>query len=135
MATAPKKRVRPIRSPYYGRHIDRRTYTRPSSLEERILANAALEELSVRRLQVVLVPAPEAHFSGHMVRAVENRNPEWYRDLIGGYPEGFVKRCRIEKALRRVVMGRVRGNGWERRLLPILEREAEIRGERRRRAD
>lgn len=104
--------------------IDPRTRTRLSTAEERALAARALASLELHRNRIVLAPAPVAHFDGHSIRVVESRNPSWYRDFSAPFwrsQRSFqLKRSRVERALRRVVVGRVRGNGYERRLLPHL---------------
>ena len=113
-----KKRVRPILqwSPPAG--IDPRTRTRLATQEEVKSARAMLDDLDKNFLKVGLVPAPDQHHSGHMVRAVENKNPEWYSKFFRDRREQ-VKRHRIIKALKRVISGRVRGNGAEIELLKI----------------
>lgn len=46
-------------------------------------AQTMLHDLSINWLDVCLTPAPDPQHSGHMVRAVANRNPEWYRKYFG----------------------------------------------------
>lgn len=53
-----------------------------------------LDELNCQRLEVGLIPAPEQRHMGHAVRAVFQRNPDWYRDLCAAYP----RQRRIRKA-------------------------------------
>lgn len=102
--------------------IDPRTNTRYATIEERGIAAAALQDLEENFLSVVLVPAPVSRFSGHMVREVESRNPEWYQEYVSGRWH-TAKRIRIERALLRVVQkGTVRGNGIEGDLLEFLKR-------------
>ncbi len=43
-------------------------------------------ELRANRLEVILVPAPEQKFLGHMVREVVSQNPPWYQELFRTYP-------------------------------------------------
>jgi hypothetical protein len=96
---------------------------RPSTNMERLRAARALRELRERRLLVVLVPAPVPHFSGHKVRAVVQRNPEWYQAFVCGSwtaRGGCLKRARIARALERVRRGFVRFDGYEERLLRVL---------------
>ena len=78
-------------------------------------------ELEYNRLEVFLVPAPEPAHVGHMVRAVENRNPDWYRDLCERYQSNRnsrkgrykkhgdtkIKRQHILSVLRRMANGEV----------------------------
>ena len=44
-------------------------------------ADFLYQDLRANRLEVILVPAPEPKHCGHMIRAVANRNPDWYREL------------------------------------------------------
>lgn len=113
-----KKRTRPIRQWKPPPGIDPRTMTRVATPEEVRIAQAMLVDLEKHFLSVTLVPAPAQSSDGHMVRAVENRNPAWYSKFFKERREQ-VKRRRIVQALRRVVSGRVRGNGYENELLKI----------------
>lgn len=54
---------------------------------ERANANQLLVELGEQRLGVVLLPAPRPTYDGHMVRALDGRNPEWYRNLAARMPD------------------------------------------------
>lgn len=102
--------------------IDPRTNTRYATIEERGIAAVAIQDLEENFLQVKLVPAPFPHFSGHMVREAERRNPEWYQAFVAGRWH-TAKRHRVIRALTRVVQkGTVRGNGIERDLLEFLKR-------------
>ena len=38
-----------------------------------------LHEMDLKKLDVVLIPAPDPQFIGHKIRVVQNENPEWYR--------------------------------------------------------
>ena len=40
-----------------------------------------LYELETSSLEVVLVPAPAPSYPGHMIRTVQQSNPEWYKAL------------------------------------------------------
>ncbi|MBD3318978.1 hypothetical protein GF342_03645 [Candidatus Woesearchaeota archaeon] len=67
-------------------------------------------EFLENRLQVVLIPAPEPMYAGHMVRAVENKNPDWYRAAYNDWSKcqgkSNCKRTRMHRALDRVCTGR-----------------------------
>jgi len=102
--------------------IDSRTWTRYATPRERELAGRMLFDMEMNRLQVVLVPAPDPHHAGHRVRHVTCQNPEWY-SAFSALRDHQVHRGRVEKALRRICSGRVRGNGYEVELLRIAERE------------
>lgn len=62
---------------------------------ERYIANLMLNELEWEFLDVILIPAPDPKFEGHMIRAVQNRNPYWYQG------QGF-KRYQVKIALNRI---------------------------------
>jgi hypothetical protein len=100
--------------------------TRYATPEERALAGRALQDLQENYLRVILVPAPRKNFDGHKVRAVEMRNPEWYRTFVEAR-NYQVHRARVVRALTRVFgRGRVRWNGYDRHLLAALSREWEV---------
>lgn len=40
------------------------------------------DELIERKLEVVLIPAPDQRFIGHCIRLVVNTPPEWFRKFI-----------------------------------------------------
>jgi hypothetical protein len=95
------------------------------------LANAALRSLDEQRNVIGLAPAPRPSFDGHKIRVMVERNPDWYRHLHsthGWSRRGSrVKRSRVIKALQRIVESRVRSNGYEARLLEILnDRQEEV---------
>ena len=50
-----------------------------------IEAEYLLNDLKQRKLEVILVPAPEPKHTGHEIRAVANQNPGWYQELYGAY--------------------------------------------------
>ena len=86
---------------------------REATGEEVGLCRYALRQLENERLVVTLVPAPHPRFDGHMIRAVECRNPEWYRAFHWSF-RWRVKRDRVIRALQRVVeFRRIRFNGYE----------------------
>ena len=101
----------------------------PATQEERRLAGRALQELEENFLVVSLVPAPDPRFDGHKVRAVENRNPEWYRAFVAGAwtrakgKRGCqIKKVRVIRGLKRVYEeGKVFWKGYERELLQQLK--------------
>ena len=57
-------------------------------------------QLDIRRLTVVLVPAPEPQHRGHMIRAVTEQNPIWYRQMWEEY--GRVRRYLSMPSLERL---------------------------------
>lgn len=129
----PDVKYRPIKQPAAPRGIDRRTWTRVATPKEMALAKRALEELEIHFNKIGFAPAPSQNFDGHKVRVVESRNPDWYIEFGKKFWRGArqfdLKRCRVEKALKRVVSGRVRGNGYEQDLLKLLtERWPEVQG-------
>lgn len=44
-------------------------------------ADYLYKDLKSNYLEVILIPAPMPNHPTHKVRAVQNRNPEWYREL------------------------------------------------------
>lgn len=65
---------------------------------ERENANRMLVELGEQRLGVVLLPAPRPQYQGHMVRALDGRNPDWYRRLAAKGPGDRHRPCPACKA-------------------------------------
>ncbi len=118
-------KYRPVKQHSTPRGIDHRTWTRLATPEEIAIAQRAILELEHESNRIVLVPAPDPHFDGHKIRVTENRNPGWYIEFGKKYwrnPRQFdLKRGRVVKALKRLVAERVRGNGYEQRLLEFLK--------------
>ena len=63
-------------------------------------AGYLLHDLNNNRLEVVLISAPDPRFSGHKIRAIQNENPEWYKQLYHSYKH--FRRDRSLKALNRI---------------------------------
>lgn len=129
----PDVKYRPVKQPGAPKGIDSRTWTRIATIKETAIAKRALEELEIHFNRIGFVPAPSKNFDGHKIRVVESRNPDWYIEYGQKFwrgPRQFdLKRARVVKALKRVVNGRVRGNGYERDLLAFLaERWPEVQG-------
>ncbi len=60
------------------------------------------QDLEASCLKVTLIPAPEPKFSGHMIRAVIEQNPWWYRDICNSYPsQRRVRRGHLDTRVRR----------------------------------
>ena len=119
------KRVRPVLQWKPPPGIDSRTRTRLATPDEVLRAKSMLKDLEVNFLKVGLAPAPEPHFDGHMIHTKLSENPLWYRKFVEGKwnDDGCqVKRSRILQALKRVIGGRVRGNGYETELLRLHEK-------------
>lgn len=57
-------------------------------------------DLRSNKLEVILIPAPEPKHLGHMIRIVENQNPDWYRDLY--WSTSYFRRDRSLAALDRI---------------------------------
>jgi hypothetical protein len=105
---------------------DVRHGTRWATAEERSWAGLALDDLETNRNSIALMPAPHKNFEGHKVRVQQSANPAWYvrfgRSFWRSIRSFQLKRWRVEKALKRVaVVGIVRRNGYEVRLLPLLK--------------
>lgn len=65
-------------------------------------AGEMIRELEQSPMRVILVPAPEARFDGHKVRAVESRPPEWYMLAYERLGRKTFKRHRFVQALERI---------------------------------
>lgn len=129
----PDVKFRPVKQPGAPKGIDSRTWTRVATPQEVALSKRALDELESQFNRIGFAPAPQQNFDGHRIRVIESRNPDWYigygKKFWRGPRQFDLKRERVVKALRRVVKGRVRGNGYERDLLPFLaERWPEVNG-------
>lgn len=74
----------------------------PDSIREIFIRHAGclLKELESRRLEVLLIPAPDPKFEGHKIRVAENSNPDWYQELYHSYRH--FRRDRSKKALSRI---------------------------------
>lgn len=89
-------------------------------------------ELEENRLVVVLIPAPIKKHPGHKIRAVESRNPAWYREFCAAHqtsrsiprktlkPDTMIKRNHTIAALHRLANGK-NNSPYTERLLPIVE--------------
>jgi hypothetical protein len=126
----PDVKYRPVKQPGVPKGIDSRTMTRYATTEEQELARQGLRDLEEFRNQIMLVPAPEKNFDSHKIRVVASRNPDWYVGFGKRYwngPRRFgLKRSRVERALKRVVSGKIRGNGYEKDLLECLRKRSRI---------
>ena len=63
--------------------------------EERRQADFMIKELQEQSLVVVLIPAPDPQFIGHMIRSAVERNPIWYRGEGLRRKECFISLNRI----------------------------------------
>lgn len=118
----PKKRFRPVLQWKPPAGIDSRTQTRLATPDEQAHALAMLQDLETNFLKIGLAHAPQPSFDGHMIHVLEQQNPAWYRKFVAGRWDRLgcqVKRGRVIGALKRVVSGRVRGNGYETELLRL----------------
>ena len=91
-------------------------------IENRCRAEAAmlLNELKVKRLDVVLIPAPYSRFEGHMVRSNQGSNPAWHSDLFWADDKNY-RRWRVLRALKRFVTGKDRmNNSYDNRLRQLI---------------
>lgn len=71
-------------------------------------AESMLKELKHERLLVVLIPAPEPQFVGHMIRYVTNENPNWYKKIFE--ERGYIHRHRIVNTLQKIIDGKYNKN-------------------------
>lgn len=101
---------------------------RPAITKNDLAAKAAeyLAEMELYGgLEVVLIPAPDPNFTGHMVRAAQSSNPPWYRRFAAQYtncrgigrkrmqrPRTYIVRYKVVNALRRLAAGDFRFEQW-----------------------
>ncbi len=102
-----------------------------------------LEELQEKTLIVIPVPAPRQRFYGHKIRAVAERNPEWYRDFCRLYPkrrrrarrrskpDTLIRRQLTIEGLRRLATGCCQGL-YAGRLRSFIDQQLERERERER---
>lgn len=69
--------------------------------ELNLVAQELLQELNTSRLHVVLVPAPEQRFEGHMIRLAIEKNPRWWQDLYASYRPKKLDKKGFKEALER----------------------------------
>ncbi|MBI2524154.1 hypothetical protein HYW11_03000 [Candidatus Peregrinibacteria bacterium] len=80
-------------------------------------AHRMSQELRERYLRVILIPAPDPSHNSHKIRAVEEQNPDWYRELwhANAYrrkgkkwrtkTDSTIKRTRVQRALEHIAEG------------------------------
>ena len=100
-------------------------------------ASELLYELSISRLEVCLIPAPNPKHAGHMVRSVVNENPAWYRRLanrsvrkrrhnrINQRHDTNLRRQWVERSLTRLITNGVAATTYDHMLLPIVRQFTE----------
>lgn len=105
------------------------------SKREREAAAEMLAELEQRRLEVILVPAPDPRHHGHAIRTAVMTNPRWYRRLCRQYPtqrsrprrrqkpDTAIKRSHVARALAELSKGAV-STEYATRLLPFVRERA-----------
>lgn len=87
-------------------------------------------ELLERKLEVVLVPAPDQRHACHQIRMAVNRPPEWFSAMAQRYKRvrkrkalpDFIKRRETLKALDAIALGRVK-TLYAQRWLKEIERQ------------
>ena len=65
-------------------------------------AESLLYDLESNTLQVILVPAPEQAFTGHMVRLAISHNPTWWKELYNSHQPRKLDRFCFLRALRKM---------------------------------
>lgn len=102
--------------------------------DNQLAARIMLRQLNREGLEVSLMPAPDPRHSGHSIRVVENRNPEWYRELCVAHPlnrttprqrkakftDSLIDRKLVIKALEQIALGK-NATLYTRRLLPYVK--------------
>ena len=66
----------------------------------RLEAKWLYRDLTENLLKVVLRPAYQERYNGHMIRVVESQNPQWYREIYHSTPN--FKRQRTLRSLERI---------------------------------
>lgn len=68
-----------------------------------------LNDLKTNYLEVILIPAENPQFIGHMQRCVCNRNPLWYRKLKKEFLDSHtLRRQRVISSLEHIYIGFIR---------------------------
>lgn len=75
----------------------------------RLEAKDLLKELKENKLEVILIPAPEQKFEGHMIRVSQNRNPDWYVRLYNSSKESLKRNWTIQ-SLSKIAENKIRWN-------------------------
>lgn len=114
---------------------------------EHARARRMLRELDRGGLEVILIPAPEPIHSTHMIRAVANQNPQWFRKMCSYYMNcrGIGKKKMIRprtnfnrRIARRALVAMIAGDNTSRigrgsyaqRILSFIRRELRNEDER-----
>lgn len=84
-------------------------------------AGDMIRELKQSPMRVILVPAPEARFDGHKVRAVESRPPEWYMQAYSRLGRKTFKRHRFLRALERIRRRDFRPSRYTKIAIEVME--------------
>lgn len=112
----------------------------PNSAEIRQAATAMLGDLEIYRLEVYLIPSkyPEIALRGGKIRAVYNRNPDWYQQLCALHlthrtkprrgrraaGDTIIKRRNTLRALEKISKGQFAGSIYIDRLMPFVDQIA-----------
>jgi len=101
-----------------------------------------LGQLKENKIKVILIPAPDPQFSGHMIRASIESNPEWYSELCNNNPRkrkrgeiknySYIKRDRIIKLLQKLINGNISRCKYTNDLIEIAKK-MKIENEEKRR--
>lgn len=97
-------------------------------------AEYLLQTLESHNLEVSLIPAPDPRHRTHKVRAVSERNPEWYRRLCKRHPanrskprerapkytDSLIRRSQVIKALKKIAKNKEDESVYIERLRPIV---------------
>ena len=88
------------KNPYWGPEL--RTRDLPDDIAKCFIdeADFLYDELDKKRLEVVLIPAPDPQHAGHKIRLAVNHNPKWYSQFMDINP--YSHRYRCVKALDKI---------------------------------
>ena len=104
-----------------------------TKVELALFAYIMKRDLEENKLSVVLIPAPDQKFTGHMIRRAETQNPIWYKSLCndfiserkGGPPRTYIKRGHVLRALDNLIKGKT-GSVYAQRLIPHIKSFSQI---------
>ena len=106
---------------------------------EKEKALAMRDELLERKLEVILIPAPEQRHTCHYIRVAVNRPPTWFSEFARRYLRSsvrvprlrpnFIKRRETLRALELIADGRadtLYAQRWLRELRRLIANESEV---------
>lgn len=90
--------------PVWDADVPLYSWSNPIQRYFRSHARLLLDEITTNELKVVLTPAPQQKFVGHMIRSVESENPGWYKAIYSSHHHW--NRTRTLRSLGRIILGK-----------------------------